>query len=174
MPDLDELKLLIRSWHPLITMETVEEERAERLVRRACTELHLPLFVWTVVEGLRRFLPTPERYSPASAKPAQALDRLAVPFELPLPDEGQIEAAVRRTFSKLSKVHPVKAKLTGADLRAIIGSLCRTPRAGATGPDRRAVQEPAALGDHGRENRCPAGVDRRAVPSRGLIAPWIC
>ena len=57
MPDTDDLQLLIRSRHPLITMETVEEQRAVRLVRRACEEMGLPLFVWTVVDGLRREIP---------------------------------------------------------------------------------------------------------------------
>lgn len=35
--------------------------------------LHLPLFVWTVVEGLKRVLPALERYSPETAKPVNAL-----------------------------------------------------------------------------------------------------
>jgi ATP-dependent 26S proteasome regulatory subunit len=53
----DELALLIRSRHPLITIETVEEKRALEFVMRACAQLELPKFRWTVTTGLQRTRP---------------------------------------------------------------------------------------------------------------------
>ncbi|MDD4890996.1 MAG: hypothetical protein PHU85_13830, partial [Phycisphaerae bacterium] len=47
-----ELLLLIRSRHPIILLRTLEEERAEVLIQNVCQELILPLFIWTVTDGL--------------------------------------------------------------------------------------------------------------------------
>jgi hypothetical protein len=51
---LDRLKVLINSSTPIVVMETVEELRALSLVRTACTELNLPVFEWTIADGLVR------------------------------------------------------------------------------------------------------------------------
>jgi len=53
-----ELKLLILSFHPLIAIDTVEEERVDALLHQTSRELNLPLFEWTISRGLRR-LPNP-------------------------------------------------------------------------------------------------------------------
>jgi hypothetical protein len=52
---LHELKTLISSYHPVVAIESVEEERVDRLVVAACEELNLPLFEWTVVDGVKRY-----------------------------------------------------------------------------------------------------------------------
>lgn len=49
-----ELKLLILSFHPLIVLETIEEERVDALLEQTSRALNLPLFEWTVSRGLRR------------------------------------------------------------------------------------------------------------------------
>lgn len=60
MPDapkadaLQRLKVLIDSSTPIIVMETVEEVRAVRMVRAACTALNLATFEWSVATGLLR------------------------------------------------------------------------------------------------------------------------
>lgn len=54
---LEELKLLVRSRHPLITVETVEEPRAIELVKRLCNDLDCAHFQWTSTEGMRRLRP---------------------------------------------------------------------------------------------------------------------
>jgi len=55
VPDgLDRLKVLIDSSTPIIVMETVEEVRAVRMVRAACTALNLATFEWSVAAGLLR------------------------------------------------------------------------------------------------------------------------
>jgi hypothetical protein len=51
---LERLKVLIDSSTPIVVMETVEETRAVRMVRAACTALNLAAFEWTIASGLAR------------------------------------------------------------------------------------------------------------------------
>jgi hypothetical protein len=51
---LDRLKVLINSSTPIVVMETVEEVCAMSLVRTACSDLSLPVFEWTIADGLVR------------------------------------------------------------------------------------------------------------------------
>jgi hypothetical protein len=51
---LQRLKTLIDSSTPIVVMETVEETRAVRMVRSACTALNLATFEWSVASGLIR------------------------------------------------------------------------------------------------------------------------
>src|ERR1700704_5624556 len=51
---LDRLKILINSSTPIVVMETVEEVCAMSLVRTACSQLSLPVFEWTIADGLVR------------------------------------------------------------------------------------------------------------------------
>src|ERR1700681_301962 len=50
----DRLKVLINSSTPIVVMETVEEVRALALVRAACSDLSLPIFEWSIADGLIR------------------------------------------------------------------------------------------------------------------------
>src|SRR5260370_2207848 len=54
MNSLDRLKVLINSSTPIVVMETVEEMCAMSLVRTACSQLSLPVFEWTIADGLVR------------------------------------------------------------------------------------------------------------------------
>ena len=54
METLERLKVLIDSSTPIVVMETVEEMRAVRLVRTACSSLNLAAFEWTIASGLVR------------------------------------------------------------------------------------------------------------------------
>ena len=54
MDTLDRLKVLINSSTPIILMETVEEPRALALVRQAASDLNLPVFEWSIADGLTR------------------------------------------------------------------------------------------------------------------------
>jgi hypothetical protein len=49
-----DLKALIQSRHPIITIDTVEEERVDNLLGIVASDLHIPLFTWTVTHGLQR------------------------------------------------------------------------------------------------------------------------
>ena len=51
---LQHLKVLIDSFTPIVVIETVEETRATRLVRLACSALNLAAFEWTIASGLVR------------------------------------------------------------------------------------------------------------------------
>lgn len=51
---LERLKILLNSSTPIVVMETVEEVRAVRLVRAACSSLNLATFEWSIASGLVR------------------------------------------------------------------------------------------------------------------------
>ncbi|MBS1853625.1 MAG: AAA family ATPase [Acidobacteria bacterium] len=51
---LERLKILINSSTPIVVMETVEEVRAVRMVRLACSALQLATFEWSIAGGLTR------------------------------------------------------------------------------------------------------------------------
>lgn len=50
----DEIRLLINSRHPLIAVETSEEQRVEGLLADVSSELKVPFFTWSVATGMRR------------------------------------------------------------------------------------------------------------------------
>jgi MoxR-like ATPase len=49
-----DLRTLIRSCHPLIIIETVEEERVSHLLQSVTAQERMPLFEWSVTRGLTR------------------------------------------------------------------------------------------------------------------------
>ena len=51
---LERLKVLIDSSTPVVVIETVEEMRAVEVVRAACSQLNLPVFEWSIADGLSR------------------------------------------------------------------------------------------------------------------------
>jgi ATP-dependent 26S proteasome regulatory subunit len=51
----DELRLLVNSRHPIITVETPEEERFEHMLLEVAMELSVPLFEWSVTTGLAKY-----------------------------------------------------------------------------------------------------------------------
>jgi MoxR-like ATPase len=50
---LHELSTLISSHHPLVVIETTEEQRARRLVSAAAQSLGLSFYEWSITQGLR-------------------------------------------------------------------------------------------------------------------------
>jgi hypothetical protein len=66
----DELTLLIQSRHPLVVVECDDEARLLTELTASCGMLGLPLFTWTVTEGIRRHgaqSPVYETCDPAKA-----------------------------------------------------------------------------------------------------------
>ncbi len=55
----DELRLLVNSRQPIITVETPEEERLEQMLLEVATQLAVPLFEWSVTTGLAKFHSAP-------------------------------------------------------------------------------------------------------------------
>ncbi len=51
---LHDLKSLILSFHPVLVIESLEEERVVALLQTAARELGMPLFEWSVTRGLTR------------------------------------------------------------------------------------------------------------------------
>ena len=49
-----DLRTLIRSCHPLIVVETVEEERVLALLQSVAAQERMPLFEWSITRGLTR------------------------------------------------------------------------------------------------------------------------
>ena len=50
----DELRLLVNSRHPIITVETPEEERFKQLLLEVAAELGVPMYEWSVTAGLAK------------------------------------------------------------------------------------------------------------------------
>jgi hypothetical protein len=50
---IKEIKTMISSFHSLMVVETVEEERVKELFARASSELYLPFYEWSISDGLR-------------------------------------------------------------------------------------------------------------------------
>ena len=46
-----DLRTLIRSCHPLIVIETVEEDRVLALLQSVAAQERMPLFEWSITEG---------------------------------------------------------------------------------------------------------------------------
>ncbi len=65
---LERLKVLINSSTPIVVMETVEEKRAVNLARTACAELNLPVFEWSIADGLTRAGGAAVNVGPASPR----------------------------------------------------------------------------------------------------------
>lgn len=51
---IHNIKVLILSHHPVVAIETIEEERVVSLLRGVAAETRLPLFEWSVTKGLHR------------------------------------------------------------------------------------------------------------------------
>ena len=71
----DELRLLVNSHHPLITIETSEESRVEELLGEVASELSVAFYVWSVTTGLSRTGGSPIYHTD---DPEQALANLAL------------------------------------------------------------------------------------------------
>lgn len=71
----DELRLLVNSRHPIITVETTEEERVEEMLTQVGAELEVPVYNWSVTKGLARFRGEPLYHTD---DPDQALANIAI------------------------------------------------------------------------------------------------
>ncbi|MCA1733259.1 MAG: AAA family ATPase, partial [Acidobacteria bacterium] len=49
-----ELECLVRSFQPIVAIETVEEERVDALLAGVAASLRLPYYQWTITDGLQR------------------------------------------------------------------------------------------------------------------------
>ena len=70
-----DLRTLIRSSHPLIVIETVEEDRVMTLLQSVAAQERMPLFEWSITRGLTRPEEGPS-LSKLTATPLAALQHL--------------------------------------------------------------------------------------------------
>ncbi|MCB1049528.1 MAG: AAA family ATPase [Acidobacteria bacterium] len=72
MPDMKELNLILRAGNPIILVESDEEARVLDLFDRAQSEMGLPVFKWSVTQGLCRMAPgfAPQKFN---AQPSEVL-----------------------------------------------------------------------------------------------------
>jgi hypothetical protein len=79
MPNLvEDIKLLIRTRRPLVTIQTVEEQYAARLIRLSGREMGLPVLEWSISDGLWRTQPPGAEVVPASDSLDETLRHLRV------------------------------------------------------------------------------------------------
>jgi MoxR-like ATPase len=119
----DKLQLLIRSGHPLISIETMDEERAVGLIRGAAAEMRRPLFEWSMTTGLRTIDATgPDRAVVEPGKAVPALEHVrdgAADTVYLFKDLGPHckDALVHRTLRDLAKL----CTATGTSLLLVDG-----------------------------------------------------
>ncbi|MHC4716714.1 MAG: hypothetical protein ACYS5V_07080, partial [Planctomycetota bacterium] len=51
---LDDLVVLIRTRHAIVTIRTADEEHAERMIRQAAMAEHMAVMTWSLSSALRR------------------------------------------------------------------------------------------------------------------------
>ncbi|MFA5141045.1 MAG: AAA family ATPase [Elusimicrobiota bacterium] len=73
---LRDIELLMRSHFSVILLDTVEEDRAEVLLRYLADRMGLPYFLWAPAKGLRRFGEEKEVYG--TTDPVKALEHIGV------------------------------------------------------------------------------------------------
>ncbi len=71
-----DLKTLVLSFHPAVAIDTAEEARVERIVDAIAEDLGLPVFVWTMNQGLVRQPAGPGESHRTTAEPGALLAHL--------------------------------------------------------------------------------------------------
>ncbi len=104
-----DLRTLIRSSHPLVVIETVEEERVLALLQSVTAQERMPLFEWSVTRGLTRTddAPTLSRMTATPMAVLQHLHGLTVEAVFWLKDLGPHlqEPAVCRQLREVAAAH---------------------------------------------------------------------
>ena len=119
---IHDLKTLILSFHPVIVIETVEEQRVQMLLKKVAKELHLPLYEWTVTRGLcknNHCVSLEDTYKPAEV--LDYLERAEIEAIFWLKDFGQYlkDSALKRQFREVTQqFNPINSTiiLTGATI----------------------------------------------------------
>ena len=173
-----DLKSLILSFHSLIAMETVEEDRVRALLGEIAADLRLPLYEWSITTGCARVhgaavygtedplaalkhiasLDTPEAmYMLKDLAPhlsnaniarmlrdlaerltstrsaivltgepldlPKDLDRMAVRFDLEMPDEEELRSVIRGVLDTVGRRQQVTVNLSREDAQHLVRAL---------------------------------------------------
>ena len=104
-----DLRTLIRSSHPLVIIETVEEERVLALLQSVTAQERMPLFEWSVTRGLTRAddAPTLSRMTATPLAVLQHIHGLTVEAVFWLKDLGPHlqDLAVSRQLREVAAAH---------------------------------------------------------------------
>ncbi|WOD39213.1 AAA family ATPase [Nodosilinea sp. E11] len=84
---VQHFQTLVTSFHPVVVIDTVEEERVQGLIRTACTDMQMAVFEWSIAQGLMRSPDSPENrwqneYAPPGGKRGQALPKTTEPLDM--------------------------------------------------------------------------------------------
>src|SRR5436853_335141 len=90
-----DLKSLVLSFHSLIVIETVEEERVRSLLHEVAVDLRLPMFEWS----------------------------LTIRFNLELPDPEELRDLVRTVIDALGARQKVSVELSRDDAQHLVQAL---------------------------------------------------
>src|SRR5205085_5718203 len=96
MDTLERIKVLINSATPIILMETVEETRAVALVHEAASALNLPVFEWSIADGLSRTAAGDQKA--AAADPARVTPAVLPPSGVIMSDLSRKIAAAKQAM----------------------------------------------------------------------------
>ncbi len=107
---LDQLMLLIQSGHPIISIQTLEEERATNLVRQAAEKLGFPLFEWSITAGMERTVPDFAETGVKRGNAAAALDYV-------LDNKGDREIYLLKDLNPHCKEPMIQRQLRDIDSR---------------------------------------------------------
>ena len=82
---IHDLQTLILSFHPIIVIETVEEERVHTLLKDATQDMNIPLFDWSLTQGLVRSpgtfeAPWVNEYAPPGTNKPSAIGQTTEPL----------------------------------------------------------------------------------------------
>lgn len=84
---VQHFQTLVMSFHPVIIIDTVEEERVQGLIRAACGDMQMAVFEWSIAQGLMRSPDSPDNrwqneYAPPGTRRGQALPKTAEPIDM--------------------------------------------------------------------------------------------
>ncbi|MBX3305327.1 MAG: AAA family ATPase [Nitrospira sp.] len=163
-----DLRTLIRSSHPLVVIETVEEERVVTLLQSVTAQERMPLFEWSVTRGLTRADKSPTMVARGDNGEADAgLSRRLFGALLTWLQEKQQEVFVVATANDLSSLPPELFRKGRFD--GIFLSTCRTRRnARRSGGFILACVSKIATSSTSRNSSAPA----RASAVLRLSRPW--
>ncbi|MEL6161228.1 MAG: AAA family ATPase [Cyanobacteria bacterium J06623_5] len=85
MGGLHHLQTLLMSFHPIIVIETVEEERVNALLDKATQDLQLLAFDWSIAQGMARLQSTASHWHNSCKPPGsnrQTLEKTADPLDV--------------------------------------------------------------------------------------------
>jgi hypothetical protein len=84
---VQHFQTLVMSFHPVIVIDTVEEERVETLINASCSDLQMAVFEWSIAQGLMRaqgnsYNRWQNEYAPPGAKRSQAIGKTTEPLDM--------------------------------------------------------------------------------------------